>query len=97
MKKQYIDKTVVKAEIIKRLKYNGTRAELDRSAFMAGKEKEDEDILTFLDTLEVKGVDLEKEINTWFDYGFPNDDELLDYIKETARHFFELGLKAKGE
>ena len=97
MKKQYVDKSVVKAEIRKRLRYNGTRAELDRSAFMAGKEKEDEYILTFLDTLEVKGVDLEKEINTWFDYGFPNDDELLDYIKETARHFFELGVKAKGE
>lgn len=57
MKKQYIDKTVVKAEIIKRLKYNGTRAELDRSAFMAGRGKEDEDILTFLDTIEVKEME----------------------------------------
>jgi len=50
------------------------------------------------ENLEVKEVDLEKEINLWFDYGFPNDEELLDYIKETAKHFFELGLKAqKGE
>jgi hypothetical protein len=48
--------------------------------------------------LEAKKVDLENEINLWFDYGFPNNDELLDYIKETAKHFFELGLKAqKGE
>ena len=55
-------------------------------------------LLSFIDTLEVEGVDLEKEINLWFDYGFPNDDEFLDYIKETAKHFYELGLKAqKGE
>ena len=52
----------------------------------------------FLNTLEVKSLDLEEEINLWFDYGFPNDDEFLDYIKETAKHFYELGLKAqKGE
>lgn len=56
------------------------------------------DILSFLDTLKVEEVDLEKEINLWFDYGFPNDEELLDYIKETAKHFFELGIKVqKGE
>lgn len=48
--------------------------------------------------LEVKEKDLEKEIKLWFDYGLPNNDELLDYIKETAKHFYELGLKAqKGE
>ena len=48
-----------------------------------------------LDTLEVKEVDLKKEINTWYEYGFPNEEELLDYIAETAKHFFELGLKTK--
>lgn len=52
-------------------------------------------LLNFINTLEVKEVDLEKEIKLWFNYGFPNDEELLDYIKETAKHFFELGLKAK--
>jgi len=52
----------------------------------------------YKENLEVKEADLEKKINLWFDYGFPNDEELLDYIKETAKHFFELGLKAqKGE
>ena len=55
---QYIDKAAVVAEIKKRLKHNGTRAELDRSAFMTGREKEDEDILTLIDSLEVKEVDL---------------------------------------
>lgn len=47
--------------------------------------------------IEVKEADLEKEIKLWFDYGLPNNDELLDYIKETAKHFYELGLKTKGE
>lgn len=60
-----------------------------------------DDILSFIGTLEVNEVeekDLEKEINLWFDYGLPNNDELLDYIKETAKHFYELGLKkTKGE
>ena len=51
---QYIDKTTLVVAIKKRLEYNGARAELDRSAFMAGREKEDEDILTLIDSLEVK-------------------------------------------
>ena len=49
------------------------------------------DILSFLDTLEVKEVDLDKEWKEFLkdgDVGF----------KEIAKHFFELGLKAqKGE
>lgn len=46
---------------------------------------------------KVKKTDLEKEIKLWFDYGLPNNEELLEYIKETAEHFFELGAKTKGE
>lgn len=61
--KQYIDKDALVAEIEKRLKYNSTRAEIDRSAVMAGRGKEDEDILSFLYTLEVKEMDLEKPKN----------------------------------
>lgn len=54
-------------------------------------------ILSFLDTLEVKEVDLEKEMGKYLDvnnieYGF--QVKLFDF----AKHFFELGLKAqKGE
>ena len=47
---------------------------------------------------EVKEVDLEKSISDWLFEGLPNDEEKIDYIKETAKHFFELGLKVqKGE
>lgn len=73
------------------------------------KYEEDRDILDFLDTLEIKEVDLEKIINDYFkDWKF--DDELdimvkpnnysvsFTDLKEIAKHFYELGIKAqKGE
>ena len=97
---EYIDKAVIKAELEKRLKHNDARAELDRSAFMAGREKEDEDILTFLDTLEVKEVeepsnDLEEEIDRELDENWYGEYINLDKFRESAKHFFELGLKAQ--
>ena len=61
-----------------------------------------EQFSSFLDTLEVKEVDLEKEIdNIWnphFNLGW--DDNSLVIInhksfESIANHFFELGLKAK--
>lgn len=48
-----------------------------------------------LKDLEVKEENLEKSISDWLSEGLPNDEELIDYIKETAEHFFELGLKAQ--
>ena len=56
-----------------------------------------DDLLIALNTLEVKEVDLEKEINEWMKYG-PHTSypwcTIPDAIKITAEHFFELGLKA---
>ena len=54
-------------------------------------------LLSFLDTIEVKEVDLEKEIGKYLD---ANDIEFGYQIKlfDFAKYFFELGLKArKGE
>ena len=47
-----------------------------------------------IDTLEVKEVDLEKEIGKYLD---ANDIEFGHQIKlfDIAKHFFELGLKTK--
>lgn len=49
-----------------------------------------------LDTLEMKEVDLEKEIHLWIE-----DNTCGGYcsasIRDTAEYFYELGLKAKGE
>lgn len=65
-------------------------------------------LLDYIDTLEVKGVDLEKEIECSLPkpaWGW-NEDYLgksdpaysMEQMKEFAKHFFELGLKAqKGE
>lgn len=66
-----------------------------------GKKEECNDLLSFIDTLEVKEVDLEKELDEWIKYG-PHTDypwcTIPDAIKITAEHFFELGLKIqKGE
>ena len=93
--KQYIDKDALIAEIEKRKKRNV----LNEGAF-----EEDIDILSFLDTLEIKEVDLEKEIqqhiNDCLDIKFPTTDikMIAKDVEYTARKFFELGLKAqKGE
>ena len=90
--KQYIDKDILVAEIKKRLKHNGTRAELDRSSSMAGRENEDKDILSLLDTLEVKNVDLESEITLWAN-AIP--EIRLDDVERLATYFFELGIKTQ--
>ena len=52
----------------------------------------------FIDTLEEKEVDLEKEITQFLETYFP--DARIGHklsLRRTAKHFFELGLKAKGE
>ena len=64
----------------------------------------------WLDTLEVKEVDLEKEISNYLDNHnlniqdggrivFNNGDtpNFLCDFRDIAKHFFELGLKSKGE
>ena len=97
---QYIDKSALVAEIKRykhkadeRLKIIGrTLAEdLKDSALqnLCG------NLLHFLDTLEVKEVDLEREITLWAN-AIP--EIRLDDVQRLAKHFFELGLKAqKGE
>ena len=56
-------------------------------------------LLHFLDTLEVKEVDLEKEIDNWYDTEASKEFENVLYsdIEKFAKYFFELGLKIKGE
>lgn len=59
-------------------------------------------VLSFLNTFEVKEVDLEKEFNNFLDNveGMPrmfHSIEQIEWGKDIAKHFFELGLKAKKE
>ena len=61
------------------------------------------DILSFLDTLEVKEIDLEKEIESYYfhqcDLSWCKDLYSLTYIRDTlskiAKYFFEFGLNAQ--
>ena len=68
--------------------------------------KEYENLLSFIDTLEVKDVDLEKEIDDYMAKEWegiegvkPFYDMVKTELSDIARHFFELGLKVaqKGE
>ena len=98
---QYIDKDVLVAEIKKKIcieqGYNSGDAE-------CGYRDCAREILSFLNTLEVKEVDLEQEIqqhiNNCLDIKFPTTDRkmIAKDVEYTAHMFFELGLKAqKGE
>jgi hypothetical protein len=59
-----------------------------------------DNILSFLNTLEVEYVDLDREIRR---YRMRNpiiqhrEESLYDYMSNVAKHFFELGTKAQKE
>ena len=96
-----IDKDAFVAEIEKRRSKNA-RNKLNLAAAF-----EDNYLLSFIDTLEVKEVDLEKELIEWHKEHFKKDGTFIGmsgfYLTnnsqmDIAKHFFELGLKAqKGE
>ena len=106
---QYISKSVLAAEINKLIERAKAERVLYPKTILAAKNylliEEYNKLLSFLDTLEVKEVNLDKVFNDEYskfsndidamDYAFPID--LADY-RDFAKHFFELGLKAqKGE
>ena len=100
---ELIEKTALIAEIEKRIAEGEKVAkELPSSAIM-GLIQAYKNTLSFLDTLEVEEVDLEKEIETHLkeclDIKFPTTDikMVAKDVEYTARKFYELGLKAKGE
>lgn len=86
---QYIDKDALVAEIERRRNF-------DKRLKLYSRWDECNCILSFIDKLEVREVDLEKEFENYMDkYNGVWVDS--DYIR-FAKHFFELGLKAqKGE
>lgn len=52
-------------------------------------------ILNIIDTLEVKEVDLKKEIENELDTRWRGEYLSTSKFRESAKHFFELGLKAQ--
>ena len=100
---QYVDKSTLVAEIEKRIKETESmQPKFDQ--FWAGQISAFKGVLKIIDTLEVKEVDLEQEIqqhiNNCLDIKFPTTDikMIAKDVEYTARMFFELGLNAqKGE
>jgi len=92
---QYISKSAVLAEI--------ERLDEEKRAFYASDVLHD--LEAFIDTLETKEVDLEKELESffyphvpWGDYSDHEKEDIIEWSLKIAKHFFELGLNAqKGE
>ena len=99
---QYISKSAVKAELEKRIEETkGMQPKFDQ--FWAGNISAFKGVLKIIDTLEVKEVeeepsdDLEEEIDKELHENWYGEYINLDKFRESANHFYELGLKAKGE
>lgn len=96
--KQYIDKSAVVAEI----RHLQLCTMDEHMSYYSSKAKAEYDILNelllHLDNLEVKEVDINKEISQFIDTNF--EKATIGHklsLRRVAKHFFELGLKAKGE
>lgn len=98
---QYIDKSVVVSEIEKYISnYKGILNKVDKSSddwvestlILESKIEVLQHIISFLDTLEVKEVDLDKEIASWAHelYEIPYDD-----VERMAKYFYELGINSR--
>ena len=72
------------------------RAKVIDSDYWNAKADAYRNVLVILDdTLEVKEVDLEREIDNWIcDNAITHEDCSVTDVISTAKHFFELGLKA---
>lgn len=102
---ELIDKAAVIAEIKRRISnHNKELQHASDEDFVSSWASDEENqklaltaLIPFLDTLEVKEVDLEKEMDFVKDayYYFTSDER--DSMMKVASHFFELGLKVKGE
>ena len=98
---QYLSKDTLVAEIERRLEALANTSAGDNREFAAiigAQHYELISLVQYINTLEVKEVDLEKEYKDFVEED-PVYNKLVNSIvgKVIAKHFFELGLKAKGE
>lgn len=92
---QYIEKSALVAVIKKRYEYWREKEFNSHSLESEIRMSECQHLMFLFNALEVKKVDLEKEITLWAN-AIPEIP--LDDVQRLAKHFFELGLKAqKGE
>ena len=88
---QYIDKAAIVTEIERRKKYY-ENIQMIKPVYESNIEDLNE-LLSFINTLDVKDVDLEQEFDKCCE-NYIFDDECEVY---TAKHFFKLGFKARKE
>ena len=95
---KYIDKDVLVAEIKNKKKYAQTLGDnainSSMQQFYDGMKQGCVDILSFLNTLEMKDVDLDAELEHYKEEQNIRYEEDINMF-EFAKHFFELGLKTK--
>lgn len=94
---QYIDKAILLAEIEKRSKqYTNERNTITKNNenrhVLLGRIEMCDDILSFINTLKAKEIDLNLEITLWAN-AIPEIQ--LNDVERLAKYFFELGIKAK--
>ena len=95
---KYISKSALVSEIERFIERAKAERVLHPKTILAAKNylliEDYNKLLSFINTLEVKEVDLEKEINEhWNDWAKKDGF----YSTEFAKYFFELGLKAQKE
>lgn len=84
---QYIDKSALVAEINRLDALYHTSKSLSGELFI-------EELFCFIDTLEVKDVDLEREIDGELKTRWMGEYLNTEKFYESAKHFFELGINA---
>ena len=90
---QYIDKGTLISEINHQHKILMQTDHTYGAQFVLGFRQACRQIIDFIDTLEVKEVDLKKELELWMK---SNADYTGHFnILEFAKYFFELGLKVQ--
>ena len=85
--KQYIDKDILVAEIDRRIKVLQNHPKENHKTICHL-----DSVKQFLNTFEVKNVDLESEITLWAN-AIP--EIRLDDVERLATYFFELGIKTQ--
>lgn len=102
---QYIDKSAVMAEIERRIKECDKLADAAADNNLSNTQQANEllirqytSLLDFIDALEVKEVDLEKEFDNYTKDILACDVQFepFTHLYNCAKHFFELGINAKG-
>lgn len=102
--KQYIDKSAVVAEIYRRIKINKEcMLGLKNLDYYQGKVDALNDTISFIDTLEVKEVDLDEEIKRYFNEqpimtrSKGVDYKLIPSAEKIAKHFFKFGISVSNK